>query len=64
MIEQALLRKLKELQSEYALESLQRPNTRDAFEYGHRVGVIGGLDMAVGLLLTLLDEERNGNPDL
>ena len=64
MIEQTLLRKLKELQSDYALESLQRPNTRDAFEYGHRVGVIGGLDMAVGLLLTLLDEERNGNPDL
>ncbi len=64
MIEQTLLRKLKELQVSYALESLQRPNTRDTFEYGHRVGVVGGLEMAVDLLLTLLDEEKNGNPDL
>jgi len=59
MIEQHLLQRLKVAQAEYALESLQRPNTRDVFEYGHRVGVVAGLQQAVDLLLTLIDEEQN-----
>lgn len=64
MIEQALLNRLKELQRSYALESLQKPNLRDAFEYGHRSGVIHGLEMAVELLINLVKEERDDDPDL
>jgi len=58
MIETKLLRKLKELQSDTALQALQQPNQRDAFEYGYRAGTIYGLEMAVNLLLNLIDEEK------
>ena len=64
MIEPALLRKLKDEQARFALEALQRPNQRDAFEYGHRVGVIEGFERAINSLLTLLDEEKHGNDNL
>jgi len=64
VIEQVLLNKLKAEQARFALEALQRPNQRDAFEYGYRAGVIAGLDNAVGILLKLLDEEKHGDRDL
>jgi hypothetical protein len=63
-IEQALLGALKAEQADYALQALRKPNQRDAFEYGYRVGVLAGLDRAVEILLKLLDEDKNGNPDL
>jgi len=63
-LEQALLHALKAEQDDFALQALRRPNQRDAFEYGHRVGVLAGLDRAVEILLKLLDEDKNGNPDL
>jgi hypothetical protein len=43
---------------------MQRPQTRDAFEYGHRVGVVAGYDAAINVLLSLLKEERDSDPDL
>jgi hypothetical protein len=64
MIEQKLLVRLKEAQREYAIGSLQRPSQKDAFEYGHAVGVIAGFEMATNILLELIQEEKYGDQDL
>jgi hypothetical protein len=63
-IEAQLLNTLKVKQQEFALESLTRPQNRDAFEYGYRVGVVAGYDAAINVLLAILDEERNSDKDL
>ena len=63
-IETKLLNRLKAEQQSYAVEALKRPQTRDAFEYGHRVGVMAGYEAALNVLLKLLDEEQNGNDDI
>jgi hypothetical protein len=63
-IETKLLNRLKAEQQSYAVEALKRPQTRDAFEYGHRVGVMAGYEAALNVLLKLLDEEQNGDNDL
>lgn len=59
-----LLKRIKSKQHEFALESLSKPQNRDAFEYGHRVGFIGGLNEALNVLYSLLDEEKNSGNDL
>lgn len=59
-----LLNRLKAEQSKFATEALTRPDRRDAFEYGLRVGTVAGYEAAINILLTLLDEERNDNPEL
>jgi len=64
MIEQKLLMRLKEAQREHAIGALQRPSQRDTFEYGHLVGVIAGYEMAVNILLELVNEEKYGDKDL
>ncbi len=63
-IETQLLNALKAEQARFATEALKKPQNRDAFEYGHRVGVLDGLERAVNVLLKLLDEEKNSDPDL
>jgi hypothetical protein len=63
-VETKLLNRLKAEQQSYAVEALKRPQTRDAFEYGHRVGVMAGYEAALNVLLKLLDEEQNGDNDL
>jgi len=64
MIEQKLLVRLKEAQRDYAIGALNRPSQRDTFEYGHAVGVVAGYEMAINVLLTLVNEEKHGNKDL
>lgn len=64
MIEQRLLVRLKEAQRDYASGALQRPSQKDLFEYGHTVGVIAGYEMAVNILLELINEEKYGDKDL
>jgi len=63
-IEAQLLNNLKVKQTEFALESLKRPQNRDTFEYGYRVGVVAGYEAAINVLLAILDEERNSDKDL
>lgn len=63
-IEAQLLNTLKVKQQEFALESLKRPQNRDTFEYGYRVGVVAGYEAAINVLLAILDEERNSDRDL
>lgn len=63
-IEQQLLNRLKAEQQTFALTALQRPQTRDTFEYGYRVGMVAGYEAAINVLLSLLDEEKHGNNDL
>ena len=58
-----LLDSLKVEQAQFALESLHRPQTRDTFEYGYRVGVVAGYDASIKLLLELLNEEKFGDND-
>ena len=62
--ENKLLSTLKARQSQFALDALRRPQQRDAFEYGYRVGTVAGYDAAVEVLLELLREERDGERDL
>jgi len=63
-IDSVMLDKLKAEQASYALEALRNPGGRLEFDFGYRVGVVTGLERAITVLLNLLDEERNGNPDL
>lgn len=63
-LETALLNRLKTKQTQFAVESLTRPQNRDAFEYGYRVGVVAGYEAAINVLLEILDEERNSDNDL
>lgn len=62
--ETLLLNRLKAEQHNFAAEALKRPQERDAFEYGYRVGVVAGYEAAINVLLTLLDEDRNGKNDI
>ena len=62
--EQQLLNRLKAEQQTFALEALQRPQTRDTFEYGYRVGMVAGYEAAINVLLSLLDEEKHVGNDL
>ena len=39
IIHDKLLNRLKAEQQEFAVDALRRPQTRDTFEYGYRVGV-------------------------
>ena len=64
MILEKLLNRLKAEQQQYALEALMRPIAKDAFEYGHRSGTVAGLEAAISILLTLINEEKYGNNDL
>ena len=64
MIEQKLLNALKMEQSQYALQALKTPTHRDSFEYGYRSGVVGGLEMAVHILLQLVEKEEEHGADL
>ena len=63
-IETRFLNALKAQQQRFALEALRKPQTRDAFEYGYRVGVVAGYEAAIDMLLQLLKEEKDGDPDL
>lgn len=63
-IDTRLFNALKAEQQRFALEALRKPQNRDAFEYGHRVGVVDGLEAACNLLLSLLNEEKNSDSDL
>jgi len=62
--ETLLLNRLKAAQQEFAFEALKRPQTRDVFEYGHRVGVVEGYEAAITLLLNLANEDKYGERDL
>ena len=59
-----LLNLIKANQAEFALEALKRPQKRDTFENGYRVGMVAGHEAAIDILLNLIDEDRNGNDDL
>ena len=63
-IESQLLNRLKAEQQSFAIEALKRPQTRDTFEYGYRVGMFAGYEAAIDVLLNLLDEEKNLDNDL
>ena len=58
-IDSKLLNLLKANQAEFALEALKRPQKRDTFEYGYRVGMVAGYEASIDVLLNLLNEERN-----
>ena len=63
-IESQLLNRLKAEQQSFAVTALRRPQTRDMFEYGYRVGMVAGYEAAIDVLLNLLDEEKNLDNDL
>jgi len=63
-IESQLLNLLKANQAEFAIEALKRPQERDTFEYGYRVGMVAGYDAAIDVLLNLIDEDKHGRQDL
>ena len=59
-----MLNRLKSDQQRFVLDALKRPQERNTFEYGYRVGVVAGYEAAVNVLLSLLDEEKNSDNDL
>ena len=63
-VESQLLNRLKAEQQSFAVQALMRPQTRDTFEYGYRVGMVAGYEAAIKVLLNLLDEEKNFDNDL
>jgi hypothetical protein len=64
VIEAKLLNRLKVEQQQFSVDALKRPQERDAFEYGYRVGVVAGYEAAINALLKLLEEEKTGGNDL
>jgi hypothetical protein len=64
VIETKLLNRLKAEQQRFSVDSLRRPQERDAFEYGYRVGVVAGYEAAINSLLKLLEEEKSGGNDI
>ena len=62
--ETQLLNRLKTLQQTFAVDALRRPQSRDTFEYGYRVGMVAGYEAAIEALLNLIDEEKNGDKDI
>ena len=56
--------RLKADQQSFALDALKRPQTRDTFEYGYRVGIVQGYEAAINVLLQLLKEEKDSDNDL
>ncbi|MFM7011524.1 MAG: hypothetical protein ACKO0Z_19715 [Betaproteobacteria bacterium] len=62
--ESQLLNRLKAEQQSFAVDALKRPQTRDTFEYGYRVGMVAGYEAAINVLLNLLDQEKNLDNDL
>lgn len=62
--ETQLLARLKEKQQQFALDALRRPQERNAFEYGYRVGMVAGYESAIDVLLSLIDEEQYGQKDI
>jgi hypothetical protein len=63
VIETKLLNCLKAQQQQFSVDALKRPQERDAFEYGYRVGVVAGYEAAINALLKLLEEEKSGVND-
>jgi hypothetical protein len=63
-LESQLLNRLKAEQQSFAVDALKRPQTRDTFEYGYRVGMVAGYEAAINVLLNLLDQEKNLDNDL
>jgi len=64
VIEAKLLNRLKVEQQQFSVDALKRPQERDAFEYGYRVGVVAGYEAAINVLLKLMDEEKSKGNDL
>ena len=63
-VETKLLNRLKTAQGEFAMESMKRPQNRDAFEYGYRVGLVEGYEAASNVLINLISEDKYGERDL
>ena len=63
-VESKLLNRLKAEQQQFAVDALRRPQQRDAFEYGYRVGTVAGYEAAINVLLKLLDEEKYSDNEL
>jgi hypothetical protein len=63
-LESQFLNRLKAEQQSFAVDALKRPQTRDTFEYGYRVGMVAGYEAAINVLLNLLDQEKNLDNDL
>jgi hypothetical protein len=63
VIEAKLLNRLKAQQQQFSVDALKRPQERDAFEYGYRVGVVAGYEAAINVLLKMLEEEKSGASD-
>lgn len=57
-IEAALLRRLDDLQKQFAVEALQTPSAPTEFEYGKACGVVSGIERSKQVLLELLEEHE------
>lgn len=58
------LQRLEDEKTRLARESLEKPNGRDAFDYGRAAGMYAGLEHAKRVLLELFDEKERRDFDL
>ena len=45
-------------QQELAIAALRTPNSHDAFEYGRMVGMYAGLERAIEVILSTINEDE------
>ncbi len=54
-----LIAKIDEMVPKHAIQLLQQPAQKDAFEYGRAVGIIAGINLVKSELLAILNEDDN-----
>ncbi len=59
MKELEFLARLRRKREQYALEALESPGEKSAYEYGYRVGVVDGFKRAIDELMQELADERD-----
>jgi hypothetical protein len=59
-----LLKRLEAEQAALARSALQRPQGRDAFEYGRVSGMYGGFAKALEIILAMVDDKDRRDHDL
>ena len=62
--EKALMARLERRQVELGMASLRNPGNKDGFTFGQACGLQAGIDYALGEILAMIKEEKEGDNDL
>ena len=59
-----LLKRLEDEQKKFAIEALEQPQGREAYDYGRLVGIYAGLEHAKAVLMEFVAEKDRRDFDL